>query len=79
MRLLIVSVALLLPLPGPAAELFVSPTGSDTNAGTRAKPFATLEHARDEARRLRQDGKPPRDGLSIWLGAVNTSAPTRSS
>ena len=68
MRLLIVSVALLLPLPGPAAELFVSPTGSDTNAGTRAKPFATLEHARDEARRLRQDGKPPRDGLSIWLG-----------
>ncbi|MCX6923890.1 MAG: right-handed parallel beta-helix repeat-containing protein, partial [Verrucomicrobia bacterium] len=68
MRLLIVSVAFLLPLPCPAAELFVSPIGSDTNAGTRAKPFATLERARDEARRLRKDEQPPRGSLTVWLG-----------
>jgi len=67
-RLLILSTTLLLPPPCRAAELYVSPVGRDTNAGTRAQPFATLEHARDEARRLRQDGKPPRGGLTIWLG-----------
>ncbi len=64
----ILGVSVLLALPGPAAEFYVSPVGNDTNAGTRAKPFATLEHARDEARRLRQDGKPPKGGLTIWIG-----------
>jgi hypothetical protein len=57
--------ALLLPLcfaPGRAARggseilLYVSPRGSDGNPGTRARPFATLERARDEARRLRSRG-----------------------
>ncbi|HTY59027.1 MAG TPA: right-handed parallel beta-helix repeat-containing protein [Bacteroidota bacterium] len=36
--------------------LYVSPRGSDENPGTRAKPFATLERARDEARGLRSGG-----------------------
>ena len=62
------SATLLLTLACPAAQLYVSPGGSDANAGTRGSPFATLERARDEARRLRQDGKPPKDGLTIWLG-----------
>ncbi len=40
-------------------KLYVSPAGSDTNPGTMAKPFATLEHARDVVRRLpKQEGKP---------------------
>ena len=47
---------LLLTLACPAAQLYVSPGGSDANAGTRGRPFATLERARDEARHLRQDG-----------------------
>ena len=62
------SATLLLTLPSPAAELYVSPVGRDTNAGTRARPFATLEHACDEARRLKHDGKLPKGGLTIWLG-----------
>jgi parallel beta-helix repeat protein len=33
-----------------AAEFHVSPTGNDTNPGTVAQPFATLEKARDAAR-----------------------------
>jgi len=37
-------------LASPA--LFVSPTGSDTNAGTLAAPFATLAKARDAVRSL---------------------------
>jgi hypothetical protein len=31
--------------PAPAADLFVSPSGSDANPGTAAKPFATPVHA----------------------------------
>ncbi len=38
----------------PATELHVSPAGSDAHPGTAAQPFATLERARDEVRRLRQ-------------------------
>ena len=39
-------------------ELYVSPSGSNANPGTMAKPFATLEHARDVVRRLpKQEGK----------------------
>ncbi|HOX58637.1 MAG TPA: right-handed parallel beta-helix repeat-containing protein [Candidatus Paceibacterota bacterium] len=61
--------ALLLAPVCPAADLYVSPAGSDSNAGTRARPFATLERARDEARRLRQNHKPSKGALTIWLRA----------
>lgn len=37
-----------------AAEFHVAPTGNDTNAGTAAKPFATLERARDAVRELKK-------------------------
>ncbi|MCC7491331.1 MAG: NPCBM/NEW2 domain-containing protein [Fimbriimonadaceae bacterium] len=33
-----------------APEFYVAPTGADTNAGTLAAPFATLERARDAVR-----------------------------
>src|ERR1035437_9721172 len=65
--LLILSTTLLLALPGPAAQFYLSTTGSDINPGTSAKPFATLERARDEVRQLKQDGKLPKGGLTIWL------------
>src|ERR1019366_1877443 len=66
-QLLILSTILLLALPGPAAQLYLSTAGSDNNPGTRAKPFATLERARDEARKLRQEGRLSRSGATIWL------------
>lgn len=39
-------------LCGPlnAADLYISPTGSDANPGTRQAPFKTLEGARDALR-----------------------------
>lgn len=37
------------------AELFVSPQGSDTNAGTEAAPFATIGRAQQEVRALNDD------------------------
>jgi len=33
---------------------YVSPVGDDQNPGTKAKPFATLQHARDAVRAMRQ-------------------------
>ncbi|MFZ2642836.1 MAG: hypothetical protein WA117_17715, partial [Verrucomicrobiia bacterium] len=39
---------------------YVAPNGSDANPGTEAKPFATLERARDAARELKN-----REGVTI--------------
>ena len=49
------------------ADLHVSPAGSDAAPGTRSKPFATLERARDAVRGLKREGKLPRRGITIWL------------
>ena len=37
-----------------AADIYVSPTGSDLNDGSKEKPFATLNRALRKARDLRQ-------------------------
>ncbi len=49
------------------ADLHVSPTGSDAAEGTEARPFASLERARDAVRGLKRDGKLPKSGLTVWL------------
>ncbi|MBM3890139.1 MAG: right-handed parallel beta-helix repeat-containing protein, partial [Verrucomicrobia bacterium] len=36
--------------------LYVAPDGSDTDPGTKERPFATLERARDEVRKLKPAG-----------------------
>ena len=52
-------------LAGATVTFTVSPTGSDSNAGTARHPFATLERARDAIRSL---GHPlPRGGAVIEL------------
>lgn len=43
-------------------EFYVSPKGADTNPGTKARPFASLEHARDAARAAKHDVP-----ITIWL------------
>ncbi|MFC1738871.1 hypothetical protein ACFL1G_07485 [Planctomycetota bacterium] len=40
-------------------NLYVAPNGSDSNPGTEAKPFATLEHARDAVRKFKQNVPKP--------------------
>jgi len=39
-----------------AVEFFVAPAGNDSNPGTRQKPFASLEKARDAIRALKAKG-----------------------
>ena len=47
------------PVTAFAAEFFVAPDGRDDNAGTREKPFATLERAHDAIRKLRPGAARP--------------------
>jgi hypothetical protein len=55
------------PLARGGVEFYVSPTGSDANPGTKARPFASLEAARDVLRKLKTGGQPLRGGATVWL------------
>ena len=46
-------------------EYFVSTEGSDTNPGTQAQPFATLQRARDTIRELKKNSNLPQGGLTV--------------
>lgn len=49
-----------------AGEFYVSPRGDDRNAGTRERPFRTLERAR-EAVRSSRSSRPDPDTSKVWL------------
>lgn len=46
---------------------YVAPNGTDANPGTRERPFATLEKARDAVRQLKRQTGLPDGGATIWL------------
>jgi len=48
-------------------ELYIAPNGNDTNPGTLAAPFASLEHARDEIRKMKKGPGLPKKGVTIFL------------
>lgn len=50
-----------------ATEFHVAPDGDDANPGTDAKPFATLERARDAVRTLRAAGAGTVGSVTVWL------------
>lgn len=45
---------LFLATTGLGAELYMSPAGNDSNPGTKDRPFASLQRARDEVRRQKR-------------------------
>ena len=69
MRTLIWMCLLMICSAGPvsAREFFVSPAGSDRNGGTKEKPFATLERARDAVRGLIKQGL--KDDVTVHVAA----------
>jgi hypothetical protein len=64
---LILIVAFLLIRTCDAAEFWVATDGNDSNAGTQAKPFATLERARDAVRQLAQKSALLKGGVTVLL------------
>ncbi len=63
-----ISAALLFSMQlSPAADIYISPAGSDTNPGSRKAPFATLEKARDTVRTIPAAQKA--EGITIHLSA----------
>lgn len=58
-------------LPGPAVVLHVAPMGNDAGDGSEAKPFRTIERARDAVRALKKSrgGALPQGGVRIQIGA----------
>jgi len=67
----LVTLALVLPLAlglsATGAEFYVAPDGSDANPGTKRKPFATLEAARDAVRQLKQKSEAPKGVVNVWI------------
>jgi hypothetical protein len=49
------------------ADFYIANGGSDANEGSEAKPFLTLERARDAVRELKRSGSLPAAGLTVWL------------
>jgi hypothetical protein len=49
-----------------AADLYVATDGNDAQPGTREKPLATIDRARDAVRRLRAAGE-LREPITVWL------------
>jgi len=50
-----------------ATTLYVAPSGNDTAGGTREAPFATLQRARDEIRRIKKAGGLPQGGVTVEI------------
>jgi hypothetical protein len=48
-------------------EFYVAPDGRDINPGSRSRPFATLEAARDAIRGLSASAGLPADGVTVWI------------
>ncbi|HNS32268.1 MAG TPA: tetratricopeptide repeat protein [bacterium] len=54
----------------PKSALYVSLHGSDSNAGTKEKPFATIERVREEIRKIKAKGMPA-GGIVVYLRGGN--------
>ena len=54
-----------LPQPVSGTNFYVAPNGADTNPGTLAAPFLTLEQARNSVRALPRPL--PAGGVTVWL------------
>ena len=51
-----------------AQDIYVTPNGHDRNLGTKEKPVATLEAARDLIRHYKSINDLPKGGITVWVG-----------
>ena len=66
-KLLIVLLLIFTAGAAVALDLHVVSNGNDTNPGTEAAPFATLEHARDAIRDIKKTSGLPDGGVTVWI------------
>jgi hypothetical protein len=66
-RNLVIGVLALACCNASALSFYVATNGSDAYSGSKTRPFATLEHARDEIRRSKAAGATPKDGVTIFV------------
>jgi len=50
----------------PRYAIYVSPSGSDNNSGTKESPFATIKRAQEEVRKIKAKGLPP-GGIAVYM------------
>jgi len=53
----------------PVSDLYIAPDGRDTWPGTKARPLATLEAARDRLRQMRAAGLEAQGEVTVWMRA----------
>jgi len=53
--------------PEPGATFYIAPDGSDDNPGTRERPFASLQRARDAVRELKSNQGLPSGGVAVFV------------
>jgi hypothetical protein len=53
--------------PSIGGQFWVALNGNDANPGTKEKPFASLEKARDEIRRLKIEKGLSQGGITVYL------------
>ena len=53
---------------GYAQDIYVTPSGDNANPGTKEKPVATLEAARDLVRQYKAIHDLPKGGITVWIG-----------
>jgi len=51
----------------PKQAMYVSLEGSDRNPGTKEKPFATIERAQEEVRRIKSGKGMPEGGVAVYI------------
>lgn len=51
-----------------AQDIYVSKNGNDSNPGTKEKPVASLEAARDLLRQHKATNDLPKGGITVWIG-----------
>ena len=54
-------------VPARPTAFTVATDGSDESPGTEAKPFKSLERARDAIRALKKSGGLPEGGVTVWI------------
>jgi len=63
----LVALLIIAQMPAANADFYIAPNGSDSNPGTKSKPFSTLERARDAVRALKQAVGLPEGGINVWI------------